>query len=95
MSWKNIRGHEAQVDHFRKLLTAGRLPHALLFVGPPSVGKTLFARAGAGLLHDFFGLTVSRAGLLGHLRWGGTLFEPVVEELLQKLRNSPVVQADV
>jgi Transposase IS66 family len=45
-------------------------------------------------LHDFFGLSVSRAGLLGHLRWGGTLFEPIVEELLQRLRDSPVVQGD-
>jgi hypothetical protein len=53
-----------------------------------SLGKT------RDLLHDFFGLTISRAGLLGHLRWGGTLFEPVVEELLQRLRNSPVVQGD-
>jgi hypothetical protein len=53
-----------------------------------SLGKT------RDLLHDFFGLTVSRAGLLGHLRWGGTLFEPVVEELLERLRNSPVVQGD-
>jgi hypothetical protein len=32
--------------------------------------------------------------LLGHLRWGGTLFEPVVEELLERLRRSPVVQGD-
>jgi hypothetical protein len=46
------------------------------------------------LLHDFFGLTISRAGLLGHLRWGGTLFAPVVDELLELLRNSPVVQGD-
>lgn len=53
-----------------------------------SLGKT------RDLLHDFFGLTVSRAGLLGHLRWGGALFEPVVEKLLQRLRNSPVVQGD-
>jgi transposase len=53
-----------------------------------SLGKT------RDLLHDFFGLTVSRAGLLGHLRWGGTLFEPVVDELLERLRNSPVVQGD-
>jgi DNA polymerase-3 subunit delta' len=53
MPWKTIRGHDAQVDHFRKLMTAGRLPHALLFVGPPSVGKTLFARTLAqGLLCD-------------------------------------------
>jgi hypothetical protein len=53
-----------------------------------SLGKT------RDLLHDFFGLTVSRAGLLGHLRWGGALFEPVVEELLERLRHSPVVQGD-
>jgi len=53
-----------------------------------SLGKT------RDLLHDFFGLTVSRAGLLGHLRWGGALFEPVVEELLERLRDSPVVQGD-
>jgi hypothetical protein len=32
--------------------------------------------------------------LLGHLRWGGQLFAPVVEELLDLLRQSPVVQGD-
>jgi hypothetical protein len=37
---------------------------------------------------------VSRAGLLGHLRWGGTLFAPVVDELFDLLRASPVVQGD-
>jgi transposase len=63
---------------------------------------TCYARAHLGislgktqdLLHDFFGLTVSRAGLLGHLRWGGALFAPVVEELLALLRRSPVVAGD-
>jgi hypothetical protein len=39
-------------------------------------------------------LTVSRAGLLGHLAWGGALFEPVVEQLLELLRKSPVAQGD-
>jgi Transposase IS66 family/zinc-finger binding domain of transposase IS66 len=76
------------------------LPGAHL--GPRARLLTCYSRAHLGislgktrdLLHDFFGLTVSRAGLLGHLRWGGTLFEPVVEELLQRLRNSPVVQGD-
>jgi len=53
-----------------------------------SLGKT------QDLLHDFFGLTLSRDGLLGHLRWGGQLFAPVVEELLELLRQSPVVQGD-
>lgn len=71
-------------------------------IGPRARLLTCYGRAHLGislgktrdLLHDFFGLTVSRAGLLGHLRWGGTLFEPVVEELLERLRNSPVVQGD-
>ena len=71
-------------------------------VGPRARLLTCYGRAHLGislgktrdLLHDFFGLSVSRAGLLGHLRWGGALFEPVVEELLQRLRNSPVVQGD-
>jgi hypothetical protein len=44
------------------------------------------------MLHDFFGLTISRAGLLGHLRWGAQLFAPVVEALFDLLRQSPVVQ---
>jgi hypothetical protein len=71
-------------------------------IGPRARLLTCYSRAHLGislgktrdLLHDFFGLTVSRAGLLGHLRWGGMLFEPVVEELLLRLRNSPVVQGD-
>jgi hypothetical protein len=71
-------------------------------IGPRARLLTCYSRAHLGislgktrdLLHDFFGLTVSRAGLLGHLRWGGTLFEPVVEDLLERLRNSPVVQGD-
>jgi hypothetical protein len=71
-------------------------------IGPRARLLTCYSRAHLGislgktrdLLHDFFGLTVSRAGLLGHLRWGGALFEPVVEELLERLRNSPVVGAD-
>jgi len=71
-------------------------------IGPRARLLTCYGRAHLGislgktrdLLHDFFGLTVSRAGLLGHLRWGGALFEPVVEELLERLRDSPVVQGD-
>jgi transposase len=71
-------------------------------IGPRTRLLSAYARAHLGislgktqnLLHDFFGLTVSRAGLLGHLRWAGQLFEPVVEELLDRLRNSPVVQGD-
>jgi transposase len=71
-------------------------------IGPRARLLTCYSRAHLGislgktgdLLHDFFGLTVSRAGLLGHLRWGGTLFAPVVEELFDLLRQSPVVGGD-
>ena len=71
-------------------------------IGPRGRLLTCYARAHLGislgktqhLLHDFFGLTVSRAGLLGHLRWGGTLFAPVVEQLWELLRQSPVVGGD-
>jgi hypothetical protein len=59
-------------------------------IGPRARLLTCYGRAHLGislgktqdLLHDFFGLTISRAGLLGHLRWGGQLFAPVVDELL-------------
>ena len=71
-------------------------------IGPRARLLTCYARAHLGislgktrdLLHDFFGLTASRAGLLGHLRWGGALFAPVVEELFALLRQSPVAQGD-
>lgn len=71
-------------------------------IGPRTRLLTAYSRAHLGislgktqnLLHDFFNLTVSRAGLLGHLRWAGQLFEPIVEELFERLRNSPVVQGD-
>ncbi len=71
-------------------------------IGPRARLLTCYSRAHLGislgktqnLLHDYFGLTVSRAGLLGHLRWGGTLFAPVVEQLWDILRQSPVVQGD-
>ena len=71
-------------------------------IGPRARLLTCYGRAHLGislgktrdLLHDFFGLTISRAGLLGHLRWGGQLFAPVVDELQELLRQSPVVQGD-
>jgi transposase len=46
------------------------------------------------LLWQLFGLDLSRAGTLGHVRWSAALFEPVVEELFKILRASPVIHAD-
>ena len=43
MVWQRVRGHEAQVEGFRRAVRRGRLAHAYLFTGPPGVGKRLFA----------------------------------------------------
>jgi DNA polymerase-3 subunit delta' len=44
MSWSVIHGHDRLVESFNHTVARGRLAHAYLFVGPPGVGKTLFAR---------------------------------------------------
>src|SRR5437868_5528454 len=43
MSWAQIRGREHLVTAFHRAVERGRLAHAYLFVGPPGVGKSLFA----------------------------------------------------
>jgi DNA polymerase-3 subunit delta' len=39
-----LYGHEAVWERLTRLLDAGRLPHALLFGGPPGIGKALLAQ---------------------------------------------------
>ncbi|HVS35702.1 MAG TPA: DNA polymerase III subunit delta' [Gemmataceae bacterium] len=43
MSWKRVCGHEVHIEGFRRAVRRGRLAHAYLFVGPPGIGKRLFA----------------------------------------------------
>lgn len=43
MSWHSVRGHDGVVESLRKAAAQGKLPHALLFVGPSGVGKRSFA----------------------------------------------------
>jgi DNA polymerase-3 subunit delta' len=43
MSWERIKGHDYLVRAFAEVVAKGRLGHAYLFVGPPGVGKRLFA----------------------------------------------------
>jgi DNA polymerase-3 subunit delta' len=43
MSWPTLRGHEATWQHLVRLLADERLPHALLFTGPPGIGKARLA----------------------------------------------------
>jgi DNA polymerase-3 subunit delta' len=44
VSWENVRGHNGLVAAFARAVRRGRLAHAYLFVGPPGIGKRLFAR---------------------------------------------------
>lgn len=43
MSWQRIKGHDGVVRQFAQAVQRGRLAHAYLFIGPPGVGKRLFA----------------------------------------------------
>src|SRR5439155_27285427 len=43
VSWQRVRGHDALVQAFDRVVRRGRLAHAYLFTGPPGVGKRLFA----------------------------------------------------
>jgi transposase len=76
------------------------LPDAHL--GPRARLLVCYARAHLGLalgktcdlLEQFWGLRLSRAGALGHLRWGLELFSPVVGRLWELLRESELVHGD-
>ncbi len=43
MPWKSIRGHDKVIEDLRQVMSQGRFPHALLFVGPDGIGKRGFA----------------------------------------------------
>jgi Transposase IS66 family/zinc-finger binding domain of transposase IS66 len=103
LEWHRYRRHVHRCQHCQQTCQGrGDLELPGSHIGPRARLLTCYARAHLGislgktqhLLHDFLGLTVSRAGLLGHLRWGGDLFAPVVEELFELLRQSPVVGGD-
>lgn len=44
MIWDQLRGHQAQIEMFRRAISRGRLAHAYLLVGPHGIGKRTFAR---------------------------------------------------
>ena len=43
MSWTHIQGHDRWIQVFADVVRQNRLGHAYLFLGPPGVGKRLFA----------------------------------------------------
>jgi DNA polymerase III subunit delta' len=46
-----IRGQGRAVDHLRRAIAQGRVPHAYLFTGPPGVGKSTTALALAAAMN--------------------------------------------
>ena len=69
-------------------------PRARLLAGYSRVHLGISLEKTDDLLWQLFGMDLSRAGTLGHLRWGAALFDPVVEKLFEILRKSPVIHAD-
>lgn len=71
-------------------------------VGPRARLLNIYCRGHLGvslgkscdLLAQWWGLPLSRAGALGHLAWGGKLFDPVVAGLLELLRQEPLIHGD-
>jgi DNA polymerase-3 subunit delta' len=43
VSWQRVKGHDELIEAFARAVARGRLAHAYLFIGPPGVGKRLFA----------------------------------------------------
>ncbi|MBC8113352.1 MAG: IS66 family transposase [Candidatus Saccharimonas sp.] len=72
------------------------------YVGPRTRLLMGYCRAHLGislgkstaLLDEVFGLKLSRAGALGHIRWAGDLVNPVVQRLFELLKSEPVIHAD-
>lgn len=54
MAWQGIEGHDAVAERFAAAEAAGRVAGSFLFIGPPGVGKSTFARrlAKALLCHE-------------------------------------------
>jgi DNA polymerase III subunit delta' len=44
VSWTHIQGHDRWIENFADVVRQNRLGHAYLFLGPPGIGKRLFAR---------------------------------------------------
>jgi len=50
MSWQGVVGHDRVVEWFRRCVSRNRLANSFLFVGPPGVGKRMFAERLAATL---------------------------------------------
>lgn len=50
MNWQDVIGHEDVIDELKTLIEQGRMPHAVLFIGPEGIGKQLVAKIMAASL---------------------------------------------
>lgn len=98
-----FRRHEYHCPHCAQNFQGrGDLELPGAHLGPRLRALVCYSRAYLGislektctLLSDLFGVSLSRAGALGHLRWGSRITAPVVEQLLDLLRQAPLVQGD-
>jgi transposase len=69
-------------------------PRARLLMGYCRAHLGISLGKSTALLDEVFGLKLSRAGALGHIRWAGDLVDPVVQRLFQLLQSEPVIHAD-
>lgn len=51
MKFRDIVGHQSEIDHLRRMVDDDRIPHALLISGAPGSGKFMLARAFAQYIH--------------------------------------------
>ena len=50
MNWQDIFGHEAEIAKLKTLVEKEQMPHAVLFIGPEGIGKSLVAKIMAAAL---------------------------------------------
>ena len=50
MNWHDVIGHEDVIAELEAIMKQGRMPHAVLFIGPEGIGKQLVARIMAASL---------------------------------------------
>jgi transposase len=103
LEYHRFRHHAMQCEQCGKIShTIGENEISGSHIGPHARLLACYARGCLGislgkttrLMQELFNLNVSRAGVLGHVVWGGKIFAPVVKQLLALLRTSPVVHAD-
>jgi transposase len=101
--YHRYRRHEFECqDCGKKCQGRGGLELPGSHIGPRARLLNMYCRGHLGislgkscdLLGQWWGIPLSRAGALGHLAWGGKLFDPIVTRLLELLRKEDLIHAD-